>query len=545
MQRLVENDGALRDEIGERLGAVLHRLVENAGALADSRGKHLGALLQRAVESLRALADGRGEHLGALLQRVVESLRALADGDRQRLGALLQRVVEQHGALADRRGQRLGALLQGVVHQHGALRQQAGEARGAVFQRGVERIGVLADRGGEGIGTVLQRLVEQDRALRDGRLQPLDAGGERRLQRLGALLHGLVEGGGALHHHALQRGEVLRRAFDHLRQTALLFAQTVEQARHGFGHPVLRLVHLLGGFARTGDEQLGQLNAALGELLVDRARRGGDIAGDLLADAFQSFADPRAVIGQRLALGGELADQAAHANLVLAIGALERGDLAVHHGFELARPADGAGDGVVHGGDLAANGLSHGGDRLLGEPVGLGQPDRDLGHGRGHEAQFLRAPHQQRQEPEDDDRNDNGDGGGERRRAAEQARHPVRGDLRRNQAEGEKAADDEPERRCGKRDQERRARGPLLEREDQPADRGNVVIGRRGEAALRGRAGGALGAHELTWRRGRGARARRLGEFHRGFRRDRLLGRLRRLLAFRLDDALRASAARP
>ena len=38
------------------------------------------------------------------------------------------------------------------------------------------------------------------------------------------------------------------------------------------------------------------------------------------------------------------------------------------------------------------------------------------------------------------------------------------------------------------RHQERRPGRPLLEREDQPADRGNVVIGGGGEAALRGRA---------------------------------------------------------
>ncbi len=95
--------------------------------------------------------------------------------------------------------------------------------------------------------------------------------------------------------------------------------------------------------------------------------------------------------------------------------------------------------------------------------------------------------------------------------------------------------------RGGKRDQEGRARRPLLEREDQPADRGNVVIGGRGEAALRGRAGRAPRPHELRGRRGRGARARRLGEFQRRFRRfaRRLLGGLAASAAprvLRLDD---------
>ncbi len=129
---------------------------------------------------------------------------------------------------------------------------------------------------------------------------------------------------------------------------------------------------------------------------------------------------------------------------------------------------------------------------------------RDLGHGRGHEAKLLRAPDEQREEPEDDDRNEDGDGGGERRGAAEQARHAGRGDLRRDQPESEEAADEEPGDRGGQRHQEGRARRSLLEREDQPADRGDVVIGGGGETALRRRAGRTPRADELP--RGGGPR---------------------------------------
>ena len=53
----------------------------------------------------------------------------------------------------------------------------------------------------------------------------------------------------------------------------------------------------------------------------------------------------------------------------------------MHQGFELAGPADGARNRVVHGGDLAADGLSQGGNGLLGELVRLGEAHRDLGHG--------------------------------------------------------------------------------------------------------------------------------------------------------------------
>ena len=104
------------------------------------------------------------------------------------------------------------------------------------------------------------------------------------------------------------------------------------------------------------------------------------------AHALQCLADPLAVVGKGLALGGELVDQVPDAKLVLAIRAFERSDFTMHHGLKLARPANGAGDGVVHGCHLAPDGLTHGGHRLLGQLVGLGEPNGDLGHGRGHEA---------------------------------------------------------------------------------------------------------------------------------------------------------------
>ena len=52
---------------------------------------------------------------------------------------------------------------------------------------------------------------------------------------------------------------------------------------------------------------------------------------------------------------------------------------------------------------------------------------------------------------------------------------------------GAKAADQEPGDRCAERDQEGRARRPLLESEDEPADRRKVVVGGGGKPALRRR----------------------------------------------------------
>ena len=75
---------------------------------------------------------------------------------------------------------------------------------------------------------------------------------------------------------------------------------------------------------------------------------------------------------------------------------------------------------------------------------------------------------------------------------------------------------------AAERHQERRARRPLLEREDQSADRGDIVIGGSGKTALRRRARRTPGANELRGRRG-GAWRWRLGELQRRLRR--LLGR--------------------
>ncbi len=107
-------------------------------------------------------------------------------------------------------------------------------------------------------------------------------------------------------------------------------------------HLALRLLHLLGGLGAAGDEELGELLAALGEFLVDRAAHGGDVARHLRADALQRLAHPLAVVAERLALARELADQAAHADLVLTVGALKRRHLVMHQRLELASPPDGA-----------------------------------------------------------------------------------------------------------------------------------------------------------------------------------------------------------
>ena len=91
-----------------------------------------------------------------------------------------------------------------------------------------------------------------------------------------------------------------------------------------------------------------------------------------------------------------------------------------------------------------------------------------------------------------------------------------------------------------------RARRPLLEREDQAADRRHVVIGGCGETALRRRPGRPARPDELLrrrrWRALALGLARRFGEFERRSSAlplvaGRLFRRLGRLLASRLGDA--------
>ena len=180
----------------------------------------------------------------------------------------------------------------------------------------------------------------------------------------------------------------------------------------------------------------------------------------------------------------------------------------MHHGFELARPADGPGDGVVHGRNLAPDCLPHGGDRLFGQLVGLGEPDGDLGHGRSHEAQFLGPPYEKGEEPEDDDGNQNGGSRRQGRGAEESSTRKLVG----NDAVSKEAANDEPGDGGASRHEKWRARGPLLEGKDQAADGRNIVIGGGRETALRRRAGGPAGLGQVT--RGRGA-SRGLGQFDR------------------------------
>ena len=159
-------------------------------------------------------------------------------------------------------------------------------------------------------------------------------------------------------------------------------------------------------------DDLGELDLLVRQLLDQRR--------NFAAEPHQAFADAVGGVDEGVALAGKLGDEAADLALVLLVGALQHADLVVHHGFQLAGTTERARDGVVHEADLAAHGLAERGGVLLGEPVGLGEADGDLGHGRGPQAQLLGAPGEQRHQPQQRDGHDDGGDGEEGRRTAEE-----------------------------------------------------------------------------------------------------------------------------
>ena len=91
-------------------------------------------------------------------------------------------------------------------------------------------------------------------------------------------------------------------------------------------HLALGALHLLRGFVAAGDEELGELRARVrrASCRSARARVRQDCAAISWPTPRQGLADPLAVVGKRLALARKLADQAADAELVVAVRALER-----------------------------------------------------------------------------------------------------------------------------------------------------------------------------------------------------------------------------
>ena len=241
-------------------------------------------------------------------------------------------------------------------------------------------------------------------------------------------------------------------------------------------------------------ERMGDALRGLVDLLADQVADGGQILGQVDVDVVDGRAHLLGLADQRVALVGEVLQQAADADFVVAIGALERGDFVLHQGFELAGAGQCPLDAVAHGRDFAADRLADGDDGIPRHALGLGEPQRDLRHRLRDQAQFLGAPGHMRDAEEEDDgqqrRGAKADHGGGWRMARAERRVEI-GQIGPRQRQ---AADDPG----GGEQGGDVIRGPgrtVLQRAQDAADRLLVVIG----GAKRLRLGGAMVA--VSWLR--------------------------------------------
>ena len=206
------------------------------------------------------------------------------------------------------------------------------------------------------------------------------------------------------------RGQALGGAFERAGRlgagVAELFEEVAAALADGVDH----------GIAGASERERDVL-ALLRERARDPLGRVGDAGGDQLADRADVLGEPDVDAGDRaahllglgdhgVALVGEILDQAADAQLVVVIGALQRRDLVVDQGFEFRGARERALHSVAHGGDFAADRLADADDRFLGDGLGLGEPHGSIGHGAADDAQLLGAADQVREQEQECDRHD-------------------------------------------------------------------------------------------------------------------------------------------
>ena len=149
---------------------------------------------------------------------------------------------------------------------------------------------------------------------------------------------------------------------------------------------------------------MGDALGRLVDLLADEIADGRQILRQIDVDVVDGGAHLLGLPDQRVALVGEILQQAADAHLVVAVGAFERRDFVAHQRFEFARARQRALDAVAHGRDFAADRLSDGDDGIARHALRLGEPHGDLRHRLRDQPQFLRAPGHVRHAEEEDDR---------------------------------------------------------------------------------------------------------------------------------------------
>ncbi len=379
----------------------------------------------------RLRAQGVADVARLVLQRPGDGGRLLG----QRFGELA-RVTGQ----ADRGGRRdvgqsradlLGPLRQHVGERGGLVAEVVGDAVEPRRQRLRQIPGDVDDLVGELVGLEVQR-----------RDQPRVGGVER-----------------AAHFLAGTR--------ELLEQVAAAIADRVDHGIAGAPERERDVLALLG--ERAGDALGGIIDAGR-----DQLAHRCDVLGEAKMHVAQRIAHLLGLVDQRLALARQVFDQAADPELVVVIGALERRHFAVHQAFELGRAGERPLDAVAHGGDFAPDRLADGHHRLAGDRVRLAEPHRHLDHRTGDQAQLLRPHHHIGDHHEEHDRQRHHHGEAEQRDA------PLRQQgarIRLEEGPGRRHRDDGPADREQERDQVGGARGTLLQRLQDLADRLAVVIG--------------------------------------------------------------------
>ena len=176
--------------------------------------------------------------------------------------------------------------------------------------------------------------------------------------------------------------------------TACLF-QPLQQVAAAFGE---RVDHAVAGAAERQRDVLALVCQRMGDALRgfahaigDEVADGGNVLAEVEMDAGDGVAYLLGLADQRVALAGEVVQQAANADFVVVIGPLQRGDLVMHERFQFGGARQRALHPVAHGGDFAANCVTDGNDQLVCHGLRLGETDGDFRHGLRDQPQFLRT----------------------------------------------------------------------------------------------------------------------------------------------------------
>ena len=157
-------------------------------------------------------------------------------------------------------------------------------------------------------------------------------------------------------------GGLLAGALEALEQVAAALA---ERADHGVAGAAERERDVLALLGQRLRDLLRAVVDALGDVVADR----GDVVRQIEMHAGDGVAHLLGLADQGVALMRERLEQAADADFVVVVGALERGHFVGDQRLELGGARERALDAVAHGGDLAADGLADGDDRTRGRPL--------------------------------------------------------------------------------------------------------------------------------------------------------------------------------